>query len=92
MIRNLNYSLDRINDIEQASDDLAQLGTLLRWAGAAAAQVVFLPSGVILSELGSAVSWAGQEIERRCAVISEAASNIGPDGTWKTREQTEDAA
>ncbi|MBB2181088.1 hypothetical protein HLH29_18365 [Gluconacetobacter tumulicola] len=65
-------------DITHASDDLAQLAILLRWAGTAVTDCLS-PNSVAMSEVGSAMRWAGQMIEERCAIISEAASGIDVD-------------
>lgn len=67
-----------IDQIAVANDALANLATLLRWAGRAAEQVMILPAGDDLPGLGSAMVWAGAEIERRCAVISESISDAVP--------------
>lgn len=75
---------DHIQDIGEASDDLAQLATFMRWAGAGVKEDLNPRSSVVMSELGCAMVWAGRMIEERCAVISEAASRIDPDNAWET--------
>ncbi|MFW7268633.1 hypothetical protein ACMAUO_11770 [Gluconacetobacter sp. Hr-1-5] len=81
-----------IDKIAVASDDLANLATLLRWAGRAAEQTVVLPAGDGLLELGSAMVWAGAEIERRCASISESISDAVPYSLATAPRKTESAA
>lgn len=75
MKRKFIYSAQHIENIERVSNDLSSLATLLRWAGNAAAQTIGSPSEADFSALGCAVSWAGHQIEQRCAIINDMAAD-----------------
>ncbi|MBB2167256.1 hypothetical protein HLH36_02600 [Gluconacetobacter aggeris] len=75
---------NHIQDIGEASDDLAQLATFMRWAGVGVRDGAGPHNSIVLSELGCAMVWAGRMIDERCAVISEAVSKVDVDSARKS--------
>lgn len=63
----------RLDKIEQATIGLSSLATLIEWAGAAVAQACLCPTSENLSALGSAMQWAGEQVERMSDAIREEA-------------------
>ncbi|GAN55454.1 hypothetical protein [Tanticharoenia sakaeratensis] len=80
MSAHLTYTPARIDAIDQAALELSHLGALLEWTGHAVTIADIELEGPGLSRLGCALQWAGGEIERRCAIINKATSNVGE---WK---------
>ncbi|MBV1835281.1 hypothetical protein [Novacetimonas pomaceti] len=68
----LQIDIKQIRAAQNASESLARLAILMRWAGEGVATARH--SGLTPAQaqsFGLAVTWAAEEIERQCTVIDE---------------------
>lgn len=69
----LQIDIKQVRAAQSASQSLARLAILMRWAGeglATASRSDLTPARA--QSFGLAITWASEEIERQCATIDEA--------------------